>query len=261
MRSIGPSSYLLYTTLADSPPSSAPRGNLSNFIGEDPPPTSFTSDRSSRRAPNSHISPSDATAELGSPPADPSAWSNEQQQQFLQALLGGTLPREPRSFDVHTPLANSAGPDDPLLAFLSGLGIEGGIGRGAEAVSQSRTEPKPKTFIQKLLPLLHVIAVWALVAFFIFWREPEMFQARNSVVVSSGNISNRWARLASGPAEQSTWGIEIVVSLPKVATANHPTDMRRSHFSGLSFPWSLHSTQHVSFLTLWVLLCDLHLLD
>jgi len=195
---------------ANPPPPSAPRGNLSNFIGEDPPPTSFTSDRSSRRAPNSHISPSGATAELGSPPADPSAWSNEQQQQFLQALLGGALPREPRSFDVHTPLANSAGPDDPLLAFLSGLGIEGGIGRGAEAVSLSRTEPKPKTFIQKLLPLLHVIAVWALVAFFIFWREPEMFQARNSVVVSSGNIWNRWARLASGPAEQSTWGIEIV---------------------------------------------------
>ena len=191
----------------------APRGNLSNFIGEDPIPTTLASDQPTRRAPNPRLSPSDTTSGLGSSPPDPSAWSNEQQQQFLQALIGGPLPREPRSFDVNAPVTNNAAPDDPLLALLSGLGIEGAIGQGGETLSQSRTEPKPKTPIQKLLPLLHVISVWALVAFFIFWREPEAFRERNSVVVSSGHIWNRWARLAGGTAEQSTWGIEIVVSL------------------------------------------------
>jgi len=90
------------------------------------------------------------------------------------------------------------------------MGIQGGMGQGAKIALQARTEPKPKTVIQKLFPLLHVIAVWALLAFFIFWREPETFQARNSVVVSSGNIWNRWAKLASHAAAQSTWGIEIV---------------------------------------------------
>ena len=150
---------------------------------------------------------------MGSSLLDPSVWSDGQQQQLLQALLGGPPPREPRAFDVNAPLTNNAAPDDPLLALLSGLGIEGGHGRGRETLSQPRTEPKPKTLIQKLLPLLHVISVWVLVAFFIFWREPEAFRERNSVAIPSGNIWSRWARLASETAKQSTWGIEIVVSL------------------------------------------------
>lgn len=99
---------------------------------------------------------------------------------------------------------------------MSSLGVDPGTGRGTGAASQSTAEEKPKTVIQKLLPILHVIAVWALVAFFIFWREPEAFRARNSAVVSTGDIWNRWARLASGPAERSSWGIETVVSLPLV---------------------------------------------
>ena len=159
------------------------------------------------------MSPSSTPSGFGGSPPDPSAWSNEQQQQFLQALLGGPASRGPPSFDVNAPLTNNATPDDPLLALLSGLGIEGGMSRGGEALSQSRTEPKPKARIQKLLPLLHVISVWALVAFFILWREPEAFRERNSVIVSSGNIWSRWAKLASRTVEQSTWGIEIVVSI------------------------------------------------
>jgi len=182
--------------------------------------------------------PSDTTPGLGSSksssPPDPSVWSTEQQQEFLQALLGGIPP--PRTFDVNAQVTNGAAPDDPLLALLSSMGIQGGMGQGAKIAPPSRTEPKPKTVIQKLFPLLHVIAVWALLAFFIFWREPETFQARNSVVVSSGNIWNRWAKLASGTAAQSTWGIEIVVSLRPVVTANSHVDMHRSHFSGHSCP-------------------------
>jgi GET complex subunit GET2 len=203
----------VYTTQADSQPPSAPRGNLSGFIGEDPIPVPLTSDQSSRRAPNPRLSHLDPTSGLGSSPPDPSAWSNEQQQQFLQALLGGSLPGESLPLDVNAPITNNAAQDDPLLALLSGLGIEGSVGPRGKGLPQPRTEPKQKTSIQKLLPLLHIISVWVLVAFFIFWREPEAFRERNSVVVSSGNMWSRWARLASGTAEQSTWGIEIVVSL------------------------------------------------
>jgi len=165
------------------------------------------------------MSPSDTAARLGSSPLDPSAWSNEQQQQFLQTLLGGPPLSEPRPFNVNTPVTNSAVPDDPLMALMSSLGVDPGIGRGAGPVSQSKAGVKQKTFIQKLLPVLHVIAVWTLVAFFIFWREPEAFRAQNSAVVSTGDIWNRWARLASGPAEQNSWGIEMVVSLPLVVAA------------------------------------------
>ena len=198
------------------PPYSAPRGDLSNFIGDDPLPP-LVSDQQSRNAPDPHMSPLDSAARMGGSPPDPSAWSNEQQQQFLQALLGGPSLGGPRLPNVNAPVTNSPVPDDPLMTLMSSLGAEAGIGQRAGAASQARAEEKPKTLIQKLLPILHVIAVWALVAFFIFWREPEAFRARNSAVVSTGDIWNRWARLASGPAEQSTWGIEIVVSLPLVA--------------------------------------------
>jgi GET complex subunit GET2 len=204
-------------TLVDPPPPySTPRGDLSNFIGDDPlPPPALASDQPSRHASGPRISPSDT---LGGSPPDPSAWSNEQQQQFLQTLLGGPAPSEPHPFNFNAPVSNSAVPDDPLIALMSSLGVDP-VGRGTGAVSQSKAEAKPKTVIQKLLPILHVIAVWALVAFFIFWREPEAFRARNSAVVSTGDIWNRWARLASDPAERSSWGIEIVVSLPLVIAA------------------------------------------
>ncbi|KAI0286586.1 hypothetical protein BGY98DRAFT_940852 [Russula aff. rugulosa BPL654] len=193
------------------PPYSTPRGDLSNFIGDDPllaPP--LASDQPSRHASGSHRSLSDTAARLGSSPPGPSVWSNEQQQQFLQTLLGGPPPSEPHPFNFNAPASNSAVPDDPLIALMSSLGVDPGIRRGAEAVPQSKVEAKPKTVIQKLLPILHVIAVWALVAFFIIWREPEAFRTRNSAIVSTGDIWNRWARLASGPAERSSWGIEIV---------------------------------------------------
>jgi hypothetical protein len=191
------------TVIDPPPPYSTPRGDLSNFIGDDPlPPPPLAS--------------SDTAARLGSSPPDPSVWSNEQQQQFLQTLLGGgPPPSEPHSFNVNAPVSSSAVPDDPLLALMSSLGVDPGIGRGVGAVPQSKAEAKPKT-IQKLLPILHVVAVWALVAFFIFWREPEAFRERNPAIISAGDIWNRWARLASGPAERSSWGIEIVVSLPLV---------------------------------------------
>jgi hypothetical protein len=172
---------------------------------------------------------------LGGPHPDPSTWSNGQQQQFLQALLGGPPPRESRAFDINASLTNNAAPGDPLLALLSGLGIEGGMGRGGEALSQPKPEPKPKTLIQKLLPLLHVISVWVLVAFFIFWREPEAFRERNSVAIPSGNTWSRWARLASGTAEQSTWNIEIVVSLRWSRLQCSIDDMHVAIFLGICF--------------------------
>ena len=149
-------------------------------------------------------------------PPDPSVWSNEQQQQFLQTLLGGPPPSGPHPHNVNAPFTYSAVPDDPLTALMSSLGVDPGTGLVAGAVSQSKAEAKTKTVIQKLLPILHVFAVWALVAFFIFWQEPEAFRARNSVVVSVVDMWNRWAWLAGSPAEQSSWGIEMVVSLPLV---------------------------------------------
>jgi GET complex subunit GET2 len=206
------SADLLTKSLVDQPlPYPSPRGNLADFIGEGPLPIPSVPDKPPRAPPDLHASPSD-TASLADPPPGPSAWSNEQRQEFLQALLGSTPPNEPHPVGINVASGlPGAEPEDPLLAFMSSLGAGG--------ASQSKMEEKPKTFVQKLLPLLHLIAVWALVAFFIFWMEPESFRARHSTVISSSGLWNRWARLASGPADRSSWGIEVQVSLSLVAAA------------------------------------------
>ncbi len=99
--------------------------------------------------------------------------------------------------------------DDPLLTFMTKFSA----GAGAGGIPLPQTEARPKTLTQKLLPILHVLSVWALVAFFVFWKEPEAFRAQNSVVVPSSNVWNRWARLATGPVKGGLWSVETIVRL------------------------------------------------
>jgi GET complex subunit GET2 len=236
---IGLSTLTCYSRnwLDQPPPYSPPRGNPANFIGEDPLPTSPVPDQPTRPPPDL----------LAGPPPGSPAWSNEQQHQFLQSLLD-SAPNEPFPTGVNMPPGTpGAGPEDPLLAFMSSLGVGEGVFQGERGVPQSQMEEKPKTYVQKILPLLHPMAMWALVAFFIFWREPESFRARHSAVNSSGDVWNRWAQLAGGPAH--SWSIEPEVSLPLVAAAQL-TDVCYSHFSGPSFLWNLHSTRCAYFLAL-----------
>lgn len=128
--------------------------------------------------------------------------------------------------------------DDPLLALMSHFTAGAGAGRGAGTAPLSQPEAGRKSFTQKLLPILHVFSVWALVAFFVFWMEPEAFRAQNSAVVSSSSLWSRWARLATGSLEGSLWSVETVVSLVLVTFArNHLIlALYSSHFFGLSFP-------------------------
>ncbi|KAI0307399.1 hypothetical protein B0F90DRAFT_1828361 [Multifurca ochricompacta] len=183
------------------------QGDLANFIGEDPHLTPPFAAHQSRHTPDLHTSPFGVVGLDGSPP-DPSVWSNEQQQQILQALLGSAPSNRPRTLNANAP--DTSG-DDPLLAFMSNLGMGADPGKGAGGIPLSQTKVKPKTLTQKLLPLLHLFSVWALVAFFVFWQEPETFRARNSPVVRSGSVWNRWARLATDPTEQTLlWSIQTV---------------------------------------------------
>ncbi|KAI9452184.1 hypothetical protein BJY52DRAFT_1294473 [Lactarius psammicola] len=190
-----------------SPPS-APKANLAHFVGDDTLPTPPAAPQPSRRVPDPHGTRFSSAGSGGSH-SDPPAWSDEQQQQFLRALLGGTPPiGSPLGPDVLGP--NGAMADDPLLALMSNFAAGAGAGKGAGSIPLSQTEARPKTLTRKLLPILHVFSVWALVAFFIFWMEPEAFRAQNSAVVSSSNMWNRWARLATGSVERSLWSVETV---------------------------------------------------
>jgi hypothetical protein len=112
--------------------------------------------------------------------------------------------------------------DDPLLALMSHFTAGAGAGKGAGTVPLSHPEARRKSLTQKLLPILHVFSVWALVAFFVFWMEPEAFRAQNSAVISSSSMWSRWARLATASLEGSLWNVETVVSLVLITSArNH----------------------------------------
>ncbi|KAK0228778.1 hypothetical protein IW262DRAFT_1352928 [Armillaria fumosa] len=154
----------------DDPP--VPKlSSLSNFTGEETPP-----------------SRADST-----PPSvpDPSVWS-EQQQQLMQALMGqlpaGTEP---------PPMPNLA--DNPLFANL--LAASGGDnGKGGMPAMGQVTEPivQPKSLLQKLLPLLHLVVMWGFLAFFVLYKEPQVQEASGGLTNEPRNaLWQRWAELGT----------------------------------------------------------------
>lgn len=141
-------------------------------------------------------------------PVDPSsAWSQDEQREFLRALMaapeltGGPHTSSPQAGSAPDFTASAA--DDPLAAMMSALtqltgqppvelGNAGGIPPGLKQMSDT---PRAKTFAAKILPLLHLLATWALLAFFALYKEPEVYNAALHVNGNDG-ILQRWAELA-----------------------------------------------------------------
>jgi hypothetical protein len=184
----------------------------SNFIGDDTLPIPPAS-QPPCRTPDPH----GPRLHSGGPQSDPSAWSDERQQQFLRALIGGTPPAgSAQGPDVPNTTEPRVKADDPLLALMSHLAAGAGAGKGLGSVL-SQPEARPKNLTRRLLPILHCLGTCGVLR---LWMEPETFWAQNSTVISSSSLWSRWARLATGSVEGSLWNIETL-------------------FSGLSFPWEL----------------------
>ncbi|KAI0317912.1 hypothetical protein OF83DRAFT_1057774 [Amylostereum chailletii] len=204
---------------ADDPPipplPTGPRTNLENFIGEEsslPTPPS----RQTRPTSNFNSSPFDMLGRDGGTPPDPSVWSPEQQQQFIRALMGGAAAPSPSAgaLPAATPPNDptSSPPEDPFAALMSLAQAQGGAPSGfdfGKGASMPMASPKPKTRLQKLLPLLHIISVWCLVAYFALWHEPRAFLANTSSSIQSESPWRRWGALATGPPEVK-WGVQVM---------------------------------------------------
>ncbi|ETW87757.1 hypothetical protein HETIRDRAFT_438103, partial [Heterobasidion irregulare TC 32-1] len=179
-----------------------PRPNLDSFLGEDSPrPPTAASRSSSRTIPDPHTSPFGAAA-LSSTPPDPSVWSEQQQQQLLRALLGSTEP--PLSSDDAPPL------DDPLLTLVSSLAKGVPNGPGSDPALPSFPMEQPKSRVERFMPIVHVVAMWCLVAFFVIWQEPQAFYAQTSSVVLQGGLMRRWASLGKSPVSADIWTVQAV---------------------------------------------------
>lgn len=71
--------------------------------------------------------------------------------------------------------------------------------------------PAPKTRLQKLMPLVHLVAAWLLFAYFVLWKEPEVYDARTH---GSSSVEGRWRRWAElgWKAPVDGWSVQAVVS-------------------------------------------------
>jgi GET complex subunit GET2 len=66
--------------------------------------------------------------------------------------------------------------------------------------------------LQKLMPLVHAVSVWTLLAYFVLWMEPQVFESLVPVV----GLGDRWSRWAALTRKAATsdlgWlGVQVVV--------------------------------------------------
>lgn len=186
----------------------APRRESDAFVGEEmsmPPP----------------LPPKDTPRPSPSPPAfmaqpNPSVWSDDQQRQFMQALMGGALnpaafPQPQSSAPPSFPPPPAAG--DPLANMMAQLARmnppQGGTAAGKAPAPPA--SPKPPTRLQKWMSLLHLVCMWCLLAFFVLWKEPQVFVEKSASTVEVA-FWKRWPKLVTQGTLEGVWGVQFVVS-------------------------------------------------
>ncbi|KAI0027195.1 hypothetical protein K488DRAFT_91167 [Vararia minispora EC-137] len=182
-------------------PEESMKSSLENFVGEE----------TSRASRASRASPPGASSfdifGLNPSPPDPSVWTPEQQQQFLRALMGGmgedsqTIP----PFGA-LPKADRASPEPTSLDALTSM-------MEVNAIPPMRQQKTPSR-LQKLLPFIHLLSVWGLVAYYVLSVEP----ATSGAPVSSQALVHRWASLASSRPLEALWGAGSVPFIWAFAT-------------------------------------------
>jgi hypothetical protein len=150
------------------------------------------------------------------PIVDSSPWSEEQQKQFLEALMGASTPSfQPRALHSANVVNDSSTrtESDPLTSLMSKsqtvLSVNSLVNElGVTAPMRRR----------KLLPLIHLVTIWVLVAYFVFFQEPKAFQTHGTTV--AGGQWRRWAKLGSASAKAIDFlEIQVVVRWPVLSTS------------------------------------------
>jgi len=194
------------TTYINTQAPVADQPTVATFIGDDPPELPLPNPPPKRQS----EPPS---------PVDPSVWSENQQAEFMRALGMGAAVGNP-NFALPPSAASAFNQNtngEPNIDFLNALMQQSGPpspgGSSLFSSTSTATFPavqKPKTLLQKLLPMVHILSVWLLFGFFVLWREPTL----HSVSVpwqsdSPGGIWRRWAWLASETGgKEGVWSVQ-----------------------------------------------------
>jgi hypothetical protein len=91
-----------------------------------------------------------------------------------------------------------------MMAQLTQMDPTRGAAGKAPAVP---VPPKPATRLQKLMPLLHVISMWCLLAFFVLWKEPQIFVEKTAAVEVP--FWKRWPKLTTQGSLEGGWGVQV----------------------------------------------------
>lgn len=111
---------------------------------------------------------------------------------------------------------------DPLAALMA-MFPQQGLGGGGAGMPPGTIPPNlfgqpaaapatSRTLLQRLVPLIHLVAGWLLLAYFVLWREPAVFEAQPfaEAGMQGGSAWRRWAELGWRRPE-GTWGVQVVV--------------------------------------------------
>lgn len=196
------------------------------FVGEDPPELPLPSQQRSvsGSAGKQRADLLDDSTNIA--PLDPSVWSEAQQEQFMRALGVG-----PDRGSSEPPLLSASGPprppqravsEDPNMDLLNALMAAQqqrpgtpGSGTAFSDASAFPAATKPQSKFQKILPLIHVISVWCLFAFFAVWREPTLHSESSPWQGKENSFWARWARLSPQSSRRlgEAWQVQPMVRL------------------------------------------------
>jgi hypothetical protein len=154
---------------------------------------------------------------MGGGAPDPSVWSDEQQKQFIQALMGGAAnpPQFPQLPAAAPNATTTPTPDDPLAAMMSSLQqMDPSRGGPTSKVPVPPAPAKPPSTLQKFMPLLHILCSWCILAFFVLFKEPQVFVERSGG--ASDTYWKRWAELAWRGPNLEGWSVQFVVSASRI---------------------------------------------
>jgi len=166
---------------------------MRNFVGEEtsmPPPPN-------RGSP----SPSSQPSYQSTAPLDPSVWSQEQQMQLLQAMMGQPPPVMPPSNGQDA----TSGPDH-FSAMLASA-----VEQQKKSGSASTSAQKPQTRLQKLMPIIHLGSIWCLLAYFVLYKEPQIYdEGVHTMEYSRSDVWGRWADFGRTTHVSGVWRLALV---------------------------------------------------
>lgn len=117
------------------------------------------------------------------------AWDPAQQEHFLRALMAGRSREGTPSFPgLPDPSSNPFLTPRASNPFLPAA--------GADPMAGLMHQGRPKTLLEKLLPLLHVVSTITFILFFLSWTNRSESVWNFSL---SKDYWNNWADLASSP--------------------------------------------------------------